>query len=380
MLQFQWVLFERAHASGVGEVEVWDGRERDASWGAVLRGVHRAVVDRCVPVLAVDLVHRVRQIRLLAIHLKQRLLDLRVLDESSERDTNTEDERVGLGFPELVEVVEQSHGVLAGFEVHIRDPRRRFHRFDVEREFRAPEPFVAHARRGFVQQSNRDGACLLRFAQFGWEDMLVSAVAPLGRRDVRIVPFEPVVPDFSEHTTPCFAERLFGSAAELSCRVDAVAVEAVSDAIRDPREVGDVERVESFGDVLAFDDDEPVRFHHVRCGLREHPIGRDPDRASEVFSRDLTDRAFHPHRELACAVDVAIGTCEFEAHLVDRVHALDGIDRVHGFEDLVMRLDVLVGTREDEGDAGAFLVRFADAAAGLDPEVLRFVTRCDAAG
>jgi len=157
-------------------------------------------------------------------------------------------------------------------------------------------------------------------------------------------------------------------------------VEAVSDAVGDSWEVGDVEGVESLGDVFAFDDDEPVGFHHVGRGLGEHAVGGDADRAAEVFAGDLADGSFHAHCQFSCPVDVAVWAGEFEAHFVDGVDALDGVDGVHGFEDFVMGLDVLVWAGEDEGDPGAFLVGFTDAAAGFDPEVLRFITRGDATG
>lgn len=380
MFQFQCWLFEDAHAAGVGEVEVGDCCEGDASWGGVFGLVHGAVVDGGVAVLAVDFVEGVGEGGVFAVLFEEGLFDLGVFDEPAEGDAYAEDERVGLWFPELVEVVEEADGVLAGFEVDIRDPRRGLDGFDVEGEFGAPEPFVAHAGRGFVEETDRDGSCFLGLAEFGCEDMLVAAVAAFGGGDVRLIALEPVVPDFAEDAAPCAAEGLFGCAAELVGGVDAVAVEAVADAVGDAGEVGDVEGAESLGDVFAFDDNEPVGLHHIGCGLGEHAVWCDADGAAEVLACDVADGCFEGHCEFSRAVDVAVRACEFEAHFVDGVDALDGVDGVDGFEDFVVCLDVLVWSREYEGDAWAFFVCFPHAAAGFDAEVLCFVTRCDATG
>jgi len=373
-------LLEGAHASGVGEVEVGDCCKWDASWGAVFGLVHGAVVDGGVAVLAVDFVEGVGEGGVFAVLFEEGLFDLGVFDEPAEGDADAEDERVGLGFPELVEVVEQSHGILAGFEVDIGGPRRGLDGFDVEGELGAPETFVAHAGGGLVQETDRNGAGFFCFAEFGGEDMLVAAVAAFGGGDVGLVAFEPVVPDFSQHAAPGAFEGWFGCVAELIGGVYAVAMEPVSDAVGDSGEVGDVEAVEPLGDVFAFDDDEPVGLHHVRRGLGEHPVGCDADRATEVLARDGTDRGFELHRDFPGAVDRAVGPGEVEAHFVDGVDALDGVDGVHGFKDFVMGLDVLVWACEDEGDPGAFLVGFADAATGFDSEMFGFVTCCDATG
>ena len=62
------------------------------------------------------------EVRAFAIEFEEWLLDISIADQPAQRDADAEDVLEGLLIPELAQVPEQSHGVLAGFELDIFAP------------------------------------------------------------------------------------------------------------------------------------------------------------------------------------------------------------------------------------------------------------------
>jgi len=149
----------------------------------------------------------------------------------------------------------------------------------------------------------------------------------------------------------------------------------------DPAKVAQLECVQCLGQVALLDHVEAIGLVHVRRGLGQELVGRDPDRAGQAGAEALSDRALDVPGDAFRVVAPAFAPEQPARHLIDRGRLAvrnAGGDRL---EELLVHLEVARWPRDLQRDVGAALQRFGDAGAGLDPvQLLGFLARGDAAG
>jgi len=181
------------------------------------------------------------------------------------------------------------------------------------------------------------------------------------------------------HATPDAAELMDVGGVELGDRRDAVFLEAALDVRADAGDVTGLEMQDFRRDVGVVEDHESVGLLHVRGDLRQQPGRRDADGTAEEGTDFFRDVGLDLLRELFRLRAVEEGV-ELRSDLVDRLHLRLGQVGHDHFDEGAVILDVGLGPRLDDDEAGANFARVGHAGVAGEAGGLRLEADGDAAG
>lgn len=306
-------------------------------------------------------------------------------EEVAEHDADLERREpqmgAGAGGPEGVEHVREMERVLRLVEVAVLVPAGVVAVAYGYAQATGVVAGVPEAHGGFLEEAVEDGEGGLAGAAGGREDVAVADGVVLGQRALLQTAVHPGVKTRALDAAPDGAELRGVGGVELRDGGEAGGAEAGLHGFADAAEIREFE-VEQFAwDVGVVDDDEAVGFFHVGGDFGEKPVRADADGAAQVGAGFAGDFGLDGERELAGAFRVGgeIGG-EFAFEFVDGLHFFHGdAGADDGFEAAVV-VDVNLGARFDDDEAGAEAAGLGDAGVALEAEFLGFAADGDEAG